>query len=276
MKKTQIFIFLILISGLGKIVNGQEKPIEISTELQDSESLNRKQQEKDSIKAMEIEKKDHTLQNKFASRTFILPTSFGLKKGIVQYKNVLLTRQQFDFGITNYFSVGVGTELFSYFTKNGDYNLILTPKFSHKLTNNIFISAGTYSLLAFKKKNREEEVSKSYPLFRNFIYTNITLGNEVDHLTAGVAYYRTAIGDLFSGFVLNGRKKLGRYFALMSENILTRGYPIYFGNHGIQLTGKEVAFDVGIMLVRTPFLNLNYVVPIPFVGFSYQFKTKKL
>jgi hypothetical protein len=211
--------------------------------------------------------------NVHAIHGFVTPTAFNLRKGEGYYGNIFLFFNYAGYGFTDYFSISAGTELISILSgETGGLPSIffINPKFSFKADKSLTIGAGVLLGISRELFDNNRQVN---PL----PYGVVTLGNRNNNLSVGLA---TAFdGEANSSVVtISGQARLSRGVALMSENFI--GPDFNFGVSGFRFMNKNFAFNAGLMYSfgsdnNFIFENDSSLIPIPFLGLSVPFKTKK-
>lgn len=142
--------------------------------------------------------------NHHTSRHFFSPTSYNLKRGELYYSSLYFLVHDFQYGITDKFSFGMGTTLIP-------LPFYVTPKFSQPISEKSTISIGTIMVVG----------AWGLDFFGNLAYGTYTYGNQFDNITLGGGHlYFEADGSHTNNLVINlsGMKRLSDYFYLVSEN----------------------------------------------------------
>lgn len=217
---------------------------------------------REKIKVMEelnvssYKKGKYWFKNPHASRYLIGPSAFNLQQGEGYYQNTWIFFNSFNYGITNYFSIGGGIEFLSTFTSitAGELNSIffITPKFS--LPVNERFSAGVGILYIHVLEGGGAGIG----------YGIATYGNTDNNVTAGVGWLISEWDVERKPVVtLSGMKRLSPKIGLISENwfIPANGYTSLW-SYGIRFFGEKMAIDLA-------FINNADIADFIFIGIPY-------
>lgn len=159
----------------------------------------------------QIKGKEIWLEHPQSSRYFISTNSYGLKKGEAYYQNVWIWFNQFAYGVSDHFSIGLG--VVPLFLLSGTSTPVwITPKFS------IPVSGGNFALGAGALIGTvlgEDDASFG------FLYGTSTFGNRDNNLTVGLGYGYA--GEDFAQrptFTLSGMVRTGKRGYILTENYL--------------------------------------------------------
>lgn len=142
--------------------------------------------------------------NHHNTRHFFSPTSYNLQRGELYYSTLFFMVHDFQYGITDRLSFGMGTTLVP-------LPFYITPKFSQPIDEKNTISVGSIMLVG----------AWGLDFFGNLAYATYTHGNQFDNITFGAGHlYFEAEGFHTNNLVANlsGMKRLSDYFYLVSEN----------------------------------------------------------
>jgi hypothetical protein len=142
--------------------------------------------------------------NHHNSRHFFSPTSYNLRRGELYYSTLFFLVHDFQYGITDKLSFGMGTTLFP-------LPFYITPKYSQPIDAKSTISVGSIMLVG----------AWGLDFFGNLAYATYTRGNQFDNITFGAGHlYFEAEGFHTNNLVANlsGMKRLSDHFYLVSEN----------------------------------------------------------
>jgi hypothetical protein len=212
-------------------------------------------------------------ENQHASRNFMTPTAFGVKKGEGYYKNTMLVFNSVNYGITDHFSIGASADIIGLLSSERiPFVMSLNTKLSTSISKNAAIAGGftvarvgasgesgsagiLYSVVTFGDKNKSITLGGGYPiLFKNTSNRNNPL------LFTISAQYR--LSDNFSVLTEN-------WFAGASEG--AGG----IGSIGGRYMRKGFAFDFAIMFAGGTAFGETSVstIPLPFISVTIPFKT---
>ncbi len=187
--------------------------------------------------------------NHHATRHFFSPTSFNLKKGELYYSTIFFMMHDFQYGISDNFSLGMGTTSIL-------HPFYITPKFSYKVNEKNSFSVGTMFMLG-----------TWWPDFiGNLGYVTYTYGDEFNNVTLGLGHLyldmEENVGRTVNEPVLNlsGMFRLSDHVYIVSENY-------YFGFN-------ENA-DIYMNNIQLPPINnirTNYIAGM--FGFRFVSKSK--
>lgn len=195
--------------------------------------------------------------NPHHTRYLFGPSAFNLKKGEGYYQNTYAVVNTINYGVTDHFTMGAGTELISLFS--GYPVLILTPKIGgYKISDKLYAGGGAF--LGFSTDGSG-----------GIGYGVLTYGNEDSNLTFGTGW-AFSNSDLASNPVLtiSGMHRFARSIAFITENWLVPfdGYTPVF-SYGLRFFGERMAVDIAF--INTPEFTKEIVIGIPFIDFVYKF-----
>lgn len=197
--------------------------------------------------------------NPHHTRYLFSPSAYNLKAGEGYYQNIYATAQSVNYGFTDNFTLGAGTELISLFS--GFPILVVTPKLGgYDIGKNWKAGGGAIMLLS-----EEGGAGIGYGI--------ATHGTEDKNITFGLGWAFSTSGDIESKPVatISGMYRFSKNIAFVSENWLipVGGYePIV--SYGLRFFGEKIAVDVA-------FINsidiAKEIIPIgfPYVDFVYKF-----
>jgi len=246
----------------GLIVFEDAKEITLSTDNLGTVTI-----KKDQIKSMVLldsknyRKGKYWFPNPNYSRYFIGP-GIQLKKGDGYYQNVDLSVNTASYGITNFFSIGGGIELYS--TLNGHPIFLIMPKLGFEVTKSLWVGGGILYV------NALESIGDFGGL--GIAYASATYGNTNNNITAGAGW--GYVGNDWANkptFTLSGMTRLSRRFGLVTENwfVPTPDYYAIF-TYGVRFIGEKIAVDIG--LVNSKDIAKDFAIGFPaFIDFVYKF-----
>ncbi|WP_423129196.1 hypothetical protein [Gaoshiqia sp. Z1-71] len=189
-------------------------------------------------------------------------TGYGLRKGTGYYQNVWIFFNQFAYGVTDNFSVGLG--LVPLFLFEGTSSPFwLTPKLSVPVVEDKF-SLGVGALLG-------TVVGEDHTGFGMF-YGVATIGSRQKNLSFG-AGWAYAVGEISERPVFNisGMIRTGRKGYLLTENYFfdaDEGFGAMLSLAGRSIIGHKVGIDYGGMIPVGEDIGLNV---IPWLGLTVPF-----
>jgi len=223
--------------------------------------------QKDQIKRREQLRSDASTngllwaENRMAFRYFIRNSAYGLKKGETVYQNAWILVNNFDIGITDNFSLGLGTVPLFLFA-GSTTPVWVTPRLSVPLESDK-VNLGVGALIGTTLGN---DGNTSF----GFGFGSATFGNRNQNITLGVGY-GFAEGEFASRptFNLSGMLRTGKRGYLISENyIISTGFEtIAILSLGGRFTGKRITIDYGGFYVP----NLGTFALIPWLSVSIPF-----
>ena len=195
-------------------------------------------------------------------RYFITQTGRNIKQGSGYYQNVLVLFNSAHYGLTDWFSVGLGFEAISTFS--GNPIIMLMPKFGFEITENISIGAGVHYINASALASEARGGIAYGAVTRDFGRSNVSFG-------VGWAFLQ----DEFSSqpvFNLSGMTRLTRRIGLITENWLflsdENSYAIF--SYGVRFLGESTSFDLG--LVNSKDIARTFPIGFPaMASFCYYF-----
>lgn len=120
-------------------------------------------------------------ENEHGSRYFFAPSGYNLKKGELYGTTNYFLLYDFQYGITDYFSLGMGSTIAA-------FPFYITPKFSFKLDDKSRIAVGDMLILG----------TYGVRFTANLPYIVYTYGNSNNNVTAGLAYLNASGADINS------------------------------------------------------------------------------
>jgi small nuclear ribonucleoprotein (snRNP)-like protein len=192
--------------------------------------------------------------NPHDSRYLIGPSGIPIKKGEVNYQNVLITTHFVNYGITKNISIDGGFEISS--TVLGSPIWYLSPKVGFDISENIHVSGGFF-MASFARDGF------------GLGYGVLTFGNAETNLSIGAAYGLIGgeLSDDPATIMISGTHRVSNSIALLSENyVFPNSFDdvTYVGIHGIRFLSKKTSFDIGAIVIP----GITELIPVlPYVGF---------
>jgi hypothetical protein len=245
---------------IGKILSQDEKEIELMTDNMGEVTLS-----KEFIKSItqihykDIHKGSYWFPNPNATRNLFSPTGYGLKAGEGYYQNIYALFNFITLGITDFFSIGFGTELLSLSLWHPIF--IANPKFSFELDEEWHL--GLSSMLFIANWSINVNVLGIH-------HGVLTYGSRDNNISVGGGIF-TVQGNEPSGVVtISGMLRLSEGTALVSENWVSSSdfsdipYSTIF-SYAVRLMGETYSFDLGF--INNAQIAPNFFLGIPYVDF---------
>jgi hypothetical protein len=236
---------------------------------------------------------EYWFENPNATRYVIGPSAFSLKKGEGYYQNLYLFGQSVNFGITDHFSIGAGTEIASIiFAQEAPKVFFLTPKVGFVISTNFKVGAGVLYVHVAEGGSSKSRTDLGV------IYGLGTYGNFNNNITFGLGWgfhrfkttdYLTQQTSIDKGIypkpiiTISGMTRVSKRVGLVSENWI---FPIStYDNGSANSTGSkvQVAYSLGVrfmgerIAVDFGFANTNnsgITLGIPYIDFVLKFGGK--
>ncbi len=178
-------------------------------------------------------------ENPMAFRYFIGNSGYNLRKGEAYYQNAWIFVNNFDIGLSDHFSLGIGTVPLFLFA-GSTTPIWLTPKISLPIESDK-VNFGIGGLVG-------TTISTDFNTSFGYGFGNLTLGNRNKNLTIGVGY-GFVDGEFAERptFSISGMIRTGKRGYIVTENyILSTGFetiPIF--SLGGRFIGKRISIDYG-------------------------------
>jgi hypothetical protein len=212
-------------------------------------------------------------KNQHASRNFMTPTAFGVKKGEGYYKNTMLVFNSVNYGVTDHFSIGASADIIGLLSSQRiPFVMSLNTKLSTSIRKNAAI-AGGFTVARVRASGESGSAG--------ILYSVVTLGDKNRNVTLGggypISFQKTSnVSNPFL-FTISGQYRLSDHFALLSENWFALGSEGGggVGSFGGRYMRKGFAFDFAIMFVGGNGFGRTIVstIPLPFISVTIPFKT---
>lgn len=219
--------------------------------------------------------------NEQAHQNLASPTAFAMSKGSVELHNFMLLFNQVGFGINDWFSLHVATELISPIASlvEGEFGgpgWMLRPHFSYPVATDKLTLGGGLAIIGIPFSGKPVDVIAPYAV--------ATLGNRNTHLnvSAGWAFGKKDPSFFFPPrpteqgrpliFTAGGQVRLSRTVALTSENwVWSDAFSTNVMNTlGVRLFGAHAAWSVALLGVGS---NDFYTVsPLPAASVTIKIK----
>ncbi len=214
-------------------------------------------------------------KNPNSTRYLFAPSAYQLKKGEGYYQNIYGAGNAFNYGVTNYATIGGGLV--------GPMGVYLNAKVGGEVAKNVNVACGALVGNSFFQLDNH-----NFGLGIGFGV--VTIGNFDHNLTFGAGY---GIMDNANGtdwmtkplYTVNGMARVGRKFALVTENwiVNVKGNPFgrdnisskdehyeTFFSYAFRYMGQRSTLDAGF--VNTPgLIEQGWYIGIPYIGFVVRF-----
>jgi len=206
--------------------------------------------------------------NPNSTRYFFTPSAFNLKKGEGYYQNTYALVNLFNYGVTDWFSIGGGFEFLTTITTilHGNWNpyWAITPKIGFQVSKNWHLGLGFMGGTHFVSIESTKKI-----LGQSVLYGLATYGNRDNNLTFGVGLPMITKGTFIRSPVIlvNGMLRISQKLSLMSENWISTGDDFIgafnaLTSYGIRWFGEKISVDLG-------FVNSRYIAQLIFIGIPY-------
>jgi hypothetical protein len=192
------------------------------------------------------------------SRYFFVPTSFGLKERELYYNTIYFLLHDIQYGLTDNFSIGMGTTLFG-------FPVYFTAKLSIPLREKHSVAIGDMMILGTYGTN----------FFGNLGFATYSYGDSHNNLTLGAGYLNVNNNDITEAntgsFVSNfsGIVRGGPFFYFLTENYI-------FNVNSREYAYRDVILPNGDYIYETAEYNLRRTLWYGLTGIRFVKKTKEL
>ncbi|MBK8443437.1 MAG: hypothetical protein IPL35_08480 [Sphingobacteriales bacterium] len=253
----------------GKIVSEKEDKIQLQTKTAGILDLLRSD-----IKTIEKRVLSKTGQvwfpNPNYTRYFFGPTAFCLQKGESYYQNTYLIINTFNYGITNYFTIGGGIELISLI--NGEPIFMLNPKLGFPLGGKWAAGGGVlYINSKIFSSERDFELNGL-----GIGYGLLTYGSHEHNMSLGVGY--GWVNDEIANqpiLTVSGMTRVSKRLGLVSENwfLPIEGSLKGLWGYGGRIMGENLTVDLGFIYNREV-ANDIFKIGFPYIDLVVRFGKK--
>jgi len=255
-------------SFMGKMIMQTSDAITFKTDAFDKLEVSvKKVKSIELIDEKNIVKGVYWFKNPNDTRYLFGPSAINLKKGEGYYQNTYLVINSFNYGITDYFTIGGGFEIIS--TVTGTPAFMITPKVGFKVSENFHAGGG---LLYANVLTNDSPISGL-----GIAYGIGTYGSSNHNVTLGVGfgYVDKEISNR-PILTISGMTRIARKTALVTENWLVPGaadlvtgryYGVY--SYGVRFFGEKIAVDLAFL--NNPELFEIFRIGIPYVDFVIKF-----
>lgn len=196
----------------------------------------------------------------YSSRYFICISGYNLNKGEAYYANTWIFYNDFNFGITDHFSVGAGTV--PLFLFNGaDSPMWLKAKLSYPIIKDKIMIAGGVIGGALVG---DENISENNGIW---FYGVSTFGSKSNNMTIGINVAKGFNSDFNYVFSLSGIKKVSIRTFLIMDNYFKFSQKAILTMIGARTMFKGITIDYGgVIPLSTDFDSGLYI--FPYLGFK--------
>jgi len=222
--------------------------------------------------------------NPHASRYFYTPSAIPIKKGDGYIQTIFGAVWQFQYGITDHFSLGIGTPLIG-------APIWITPKFSFKLADKIHFALGAQAgSIGWLNQSWKSVFGVEYGVF--------TFGDDQANLSLGAGYLglRLIVENYYwdavtqQGYYLDevekygslavslaGMKRINNNMSLMMElwtiPSIEEDMALFFGGPGLRLRRNLNIWDFGFWVIHInnqENQSDNLTFPVPYISFTWK------
>jgi len=207
------------------------------------------------------------------SKYFLGPSAIPMEKRTGYYQNSYVLFNEAYYGVTDWFSMGVGFEFISTFVTlaNPPWRpiVLVNPKIGFKVADKLYASvSGLYvNVMPANDKDTPEQEGTF-----GVVMGQITYGSVENNVTAGVAWGYSWDSMAEKPLItLGGSWRVGKRLSLMTENYFVPTddglYPLFM--YGMRFIGQKMSFDLGF--IDNADLAKVDIVGIPFVSMTFNF-----
>lgn len=219
--------------------------------------------------------------NHQAHQNLVSPTAFAMTKGSIELHNFMLAFNQVGFGIKDWFSLHIATELISPIASlvDGEFGgpgWMIRPHFSYPVAPDKLTLGGGLAIIGIPFSGKLVDVTAPYAV--------VTVGNRHTHLnvSAGWAFGKEDPGFFFPPtpteqsrpfiFSTGGQISLGRMVAITSENwVWSDAFSTNVMNTlGVRLFGTHAAWSVALLGVGSD--DFYTISPLPAASVTIKLK----
>jgi hypothetical protein len=246
---------------IGKIISRDSSGITLSTVQLGTITIKAADIKKvTAISSIKIENGKNWLDNPQASRYFVAPSGYGLKKGEGYYQNVWIFFNQVNYGVTNYFSIGAGVVPLFLFS-GAETPVWINPKFSIPVVKDKFnVGVGILGGTVIGLENSNFGV----------LYGTGTIGSRDRNISIGAGWAYSDGGlSKTPTLTLAGMYRTGARWYLLTENYylgLSEDQPLVILSAGARYASRKIGIDFGLFIpfqegmdgfVAGPWLGIN-------------------
>lgn len=210
----------------------------------------------------------NTFDNPNPTRYMVGGTAFQLNGGEFLFKNTMFVVNSLTYGLTDHFSIGAGTELYTTFSDQSRLQLpnlyFVNAKAGFPIAQNLQVSAG-FEVFFFHERFLADDSFEGISSI-GLGYGLLTYGTSNKNVTLGV--YVPAVNlssmDRVPVFNLGGILRIGRKVAIIAESWLPADDVMIIGG-GFRVFEQKAALDLGLLYVD------GYGFPIPNIDYTLKF-----
>lgn len=200
-------------------------------------------------------------KNPNPTRYLFSPSAFPLKKKERYYQNSCGILHTFQWGLTNNFSVGVGSDIITMLALQ--LNLYITPKISFRIAEKLHFAAGAIGAAIIREN-----------ILAGLCYSVLTYGNTENHITIGGGYGVANYNIKSKSPILNlaGSKRINRNMGLITENwiLLNGSKNCIVVSAGVRNILEKSSLDIS--LVYNNYIGTFFEIPfLPYVSYQRKF-----
>lgn len=210
----------------------------------------------------------NTFNNPNPTRYMVGGTAFQLNGGEFLFKSTMFVVNSLTYGLTDHFSIGAGTELYTTFSDQSRLQLpnlyFVNAKAGFPIAHNLWVAAGIEGIL-FREHFLADDSFEGLSSI-GLGYGLLTYGTSNKNVTLGV-YVPTVNWnsmDKVPIFNLGGILRIGRKVAIIAESWLPADNVMIVGG-GFRVFEQKAALDLGLLYVD------GYGFPIPNIDYSLKF-----
>lgn len=252
---------------VGKIIFTDDEKLLLNTELLSNVEIKLSAIKKlNAIKITVSDTGQYWFSSPNSSRYLMGNSAFTLKKGEIDYQNIYLSVNSFNYGVSDNFTVGGGFELISTFSSlsDGDFKPIffINSKLGFKSNESLRFSA---SALYVRVPSNDGASGYFIP------NGTLTVGNENSNVSG-------TLGAIFDGnssgpkglFSFSAIRRVSKRVAFISENWALFGENSYiFVSYGLRFLGEKVSVDLAFFNSKDIVQELP--IGIPYLDFVVKF-----
>ena len=201
-------------------------------------------------------------ENPNATRYLFGPSAIPLRKGEGYYQNTYVILQMFNYGLTDFLSVGGGFDVITPFVGGTGPLFILTPKLGTQLTEKIHAGGG----LLYANTLAADGFGGV-----GILYGVGTYGSRENNITAGLGWGFIE-GDFDSRPIItvSGMMRASQRIGLVSENwfIPSDGYAGFI-SYGLRFMGERITVDFAF--INSAEILEEILIGIPYIDFVVKF-----
>jgi hypothetical protein len=198
--------------------------------------------------------------NPHASRYIFAPSALSLKKDEHYFQSIYGLYNSYNYGVTDHFTVGAGTEIISVINGNAPI-LVVTPKFGgYKVADMWHLGAGAIAAYSFEA---QEILGVGYGV--------ATYGDEDSNITIGAGLGLSPDAYTLPVATLSGMTRLSKNIGLITENwLLYNEEAVFLFSYGVRFMGERISVDLAF-INNKDIAQTSIPIGIPLVEFAFKF-----